>query len=107
MATYQKIPSSEFGSYSWLRREVGGYLGWWYNPSSYSPEQSDKIDSIIQSGLMQFYYPPPMKDDEGNSRPHKWTFLSPINEMTIEDGVREYALPEDYSGMIEGFTVGE
>lgn len=107
MATYKQVPQEEYGSYDWLRREVGGYLGYGYNPSAWDTEKSSKIDSIVQSGLMQFYYHAPMKDGDGNAQPHMWSFMSPVAELEIENGVRDYTLPEDFSGIIEGFTVGE
>jgi len=107
MATYKTVPQDEYGTYLWLKREVGGYLGLGYNPSAWDNETSAKVDSIVQSGLMQFYYPPPMKGEDGEMRPHRWTFLSPVAELDIENGVRDYDLPEDFSGIIQEFTVGE
>ena len=106
MATYDK--QAEYGTYLWLRREVGGYLGFGYNPDAWDTERAAKVDSIVQSGLQQFYYPPPMKGEDGEMRPHKWTFLTPLAELSLVNGQREYDLPEDFSGIVnEGFTVGE
>ena len=107
MPTYKKVPEDEYGSYSWLVREVGGYLGFGFNPSSWDTNQAEKVNSIVQSGIMQFYYHPPMKDEDGKIQPHKWSFLSPVAELEIESGTRIYDLPDDFSGVIGDFTVGE
>lgn len=107
MPIYPKVPQDEYGSYAWLRREVSGFLGYGYNADALDAERAGKVDSIIQSGLMQFYYPPPMPDKDGNAAPHRWSFLSPVAEMEIVLGESAYDLPEDCSGIIEEFTVGQ
>jgi len=107
MSTYKQVPQEGYGSYDWLRREVGGYLGMGYNPSVWNAEQAAKVDGIVQSGVMQFYYHPPMRDDKGNIQMHRWSFLTPVAELEIKNGVRDYELPEDFSGIEGGFTVGE
>ena len=45
----------------------------------WSQEEEDDITSCLESGLRQFYYPPPL-DGEGNVA-HSWAFLEP--EMTL------------------------
>jgi hypothetical protein len=107
--TYQKLPSDEWGSYSWLKREVSGFLGMGYNPDTLSPEDSARIDSLIDSGVMTFYYPPPMPvGDKGETMPHRWSFLSPVTELVLSNGEATYALPSDFAGIVEeGFTVGQ
>lgn len=108
MPTYQNIPQDEYGSYAWLRRETGGFLGLGYNPDSWDVEQAAKVDSIVQSGLMQFYYPPPQVDKDGKAVPHRWSFLAPVAELETVVGQSEYILPEDFAGIVEeGFTVGQ
>lgn len=108
MATYQKLPESGYGSFDWLRREVGGYLGLGYNPDAWDSEQSAKVDSIVNSGLMQFYYPPPIPaGKEGEMVKHRWSFMSPVETMVLVASQSTYELPEDFAGITEeGFTVG-
>ena len=106
MATYQELPQSDYGSHDWLKREVGGYLGFGYNPDAYDSEKSAKVDSIIQSGLQQFYYPPPIPDKDGKASPHRWSFLAPVTELVLVNGQNTYELPADFAGILEEVTVG-
>jgi hypothetical protein len=107
MPTYQTVPQDEYGSYAWLRREVGAYLGAGFNPDAWDTETASKIDSIVQSGLQQFYFPPPIPDKEGKATPYRWSFLSPVAELKLEIGTSIYALPTDFAGIVEEVTVGQ
>lgn len=105
MATYKKLPADEYGSYAWLRRETSGFLGYGYNPDTMDEEKASKIESFIQSGVMQFYYHPPLPvGDKGEVMAHRWSFLTPVAELPLVNGVSEYDLPEDCAGAIEEFT---
>jgi hypothetical protein len=106
--TYQKVPADEYGSYHWLMRECAGFLGWGYNVDALDPERAAKLDSIVQSGIAQFYYPPPLPvGEKGETMPHRWSFLTPVAELNVVNGTAEYALEDDFAGAIEdGFTVG-
>jgi hypothetical protein len=107
MATYQNIPQDEYGSVTWLRREISGFLGLGFNPDALDSEQSSKIDSILQSGLQQFYYPPPIPDKDGKSSPHRWSFLAPVAELKLAIDQSAYQLPEDFAGILEDISVGQ
>lgn len=104
-----------YGSYSWLKREIGHRIpeaGADYG--AWSHEQEGAIDSIIQSGVMQVYYPPPLEqvergdrrdDDEEEAakdrrfrKPHRWSFLNQLGTLTTTGGVSTYELPEDFAG---------
>jgi len=107
MATYQTLPQSDYGSHDWLKREIGGYLGFGYNPSAWDSEKSEKVESIIQSGLSQFYFPPPIPDKDGKAAPHRWSFLAPVAEIELVIDQSAYELPEDFAGILEDMTVGQ
>lgn len=108
MATYPKTPQDEYGSYSWLKRELAGYLGMGFNTDALDNEQAAKIDSLIQSGLMQFYTPPPLPSGkDGEVIAHRWSFLSPVEDLDMAVGQSTYDLPEDFAGALEEVTVGQ
>lgn len=96
-----------YGTYRWLAREIGVYLQFGGDDATWTHEQREKIDSILQSGVHQFYNPPPIPVSEGERQkpPHKWSFLQPIAELDIKDGVKAYQLPENFSGVVGDFTV--
>ncbi|OHB56133.1 MAG: hypothetical protein A2Y07_01280 [Planctomycetes bacterium GWF2_50_10] len=81
-----------------LLSEIGRMLGYGRDSGQWSDEERSDIDSVINSGLRQFYVPPPV-DPSQNS--HLWSFLKPIDTITTEVGVRTYDLPDDFGG-IEG-----
>ena len=101
------LKAEEHGSYLWLRREVGGYLGKGYSQDGWDSEIIGKVDSIVQSGVMQFYYPPPLPQ-QNEHKPanlaHQWSFLTPLAPMTMVVGKKTYDLPSDFSGVIGDFT---
>ena len=96
----------EFGTYQWLRREIGGERGYGYNEAAWTHEQSEHVKAIIQRGYQQMLYPPPIAVSEGESAaPHQWSFLAPLATLTVVSGQREYELPNDFSGVLGQFTV--
>jgi hypothetical protein len=59
-------------SYDSLCREVGGFLGYGYNPAAWDHMKTGQVDSLVQKGLRRFYYPPPLPNQ---GKAHRWTFL--------------------------------
>lgn len=94
------------GTYLWLKREVGGYLGFGWNRNSWSHDQDGRVDSIVQSGLKRFYFPPPLPQGEGSPPrpPHKWSFLCPKTTLPLSSGTQAYNLPADFSGILGEFN---
>lgn len=110
MAKINAIKPESYGSYQWLLREVGRTLGVGPNPQSYAHDQLRRVDSIVQSGVMQFYFCPPMQQDnlDGDSeevrdnrlrQPHTWSFLNQLGTFELQPGVSLYELPEDFAGV--------
>ncbi len=95
------VTDAPYGSLSWLRRELGGYLdyGWVYEALTH--EQQGRIDSVIRSGMNRVYFPPPF---EGQPVPHKWSFLSPTRSLTTVASDADYDLPLDCTGIVGDFT---
>lgn len=40
------------------------------------------VDSVVNRGLRQFYFPPPL---QGEARSHTWTFLRPVETLTTSE----------------------
>jgi hypothetical protein len=113
----------EYGTFDWLRREVCVKIG--YNADQRLLNRSERsyVDSIIESGIMQFcnaaYPTVPMipSDSNGEGRvdqpieidadkeakrkpPYNWSFLHVIHELTTESGKSSYELPSDFGSWI-------
>jgi hypothetical protein len=102
------IQDIEYGTYQWLRREVGGALDGNFNAAEWDHDKSQKVDSIIQSGYMQMLYPPPLaapREGAPAPAPHQWSFLTPVAEIKLTGGESQYLLPDDFSGVVGDFTV--
>lgn len=85
-----------------LAGEVGAYLGYGRGTDlgdrAWTEKQAQAVRSCLASGLRQFYFPPPLKD-EGSS--YDWSFLKPVRNLTLASGAHTVALPDDFGG-IEG-----
>lgn len=114
---------AEYGTFDWLRRELCIKIG--YNADHRLLNRSERsyVDSIIESGLMQFCsaaYPtvpiiPDSSDGEGRvdqplsidaekeakrKPPYNWTFLHKIADITTAAGISDYELPDDFGAWI-------
>lgn len=112
----------EYGTFDWLRREVAIKLG--YNADARLLDRSQRayVDSIIESGVMQFAsgVSPAMAPDrepsgegraEGQTQieqekearqraPHRWSFLNYVHTIQTVIGQSEYDLPDDFGSFI-------
>lgn len=79
--------------------EVGLFLGYGRGSdngdSPWSSQQQAAIESIVRSGLRQFYFPPPLEDG-GSS--YDWSFLKPFTSLAIASGQSVVPMPEDFGG---------
>lgn len=77
--------------------EVGLFLGYGRGEEFGDPEWSDQqtaaIESVVRSGLRQFYFPPPM---DGVS--YDWSFLRPAKDLTLALAATAVDLPDDFGG---------
>jgi len=81
-----------------IRDAVGHYLG--YGRSDYSQDQLADIEACIESGLRQFYNPPPV----GEGIAHRWSFLQPTASLQLAADQDDYDLPEDLGGITGSLT---
>jgi hypothetical protein len=82
-------------TYIELRLEIGKFLGYGVTVTSWQQSQKDDVDSIIKSGLRQFYYP----DKQGAAKPHCWRFMKPIMAVTTEASVPDIEMPSYFAGI--------
>lgn len=92
-----EITEPVYGTYKWLTREVGNYLGYTYHPGTWSYEQERRVNSIVQSGLYNFYVPPVFGSDD---QPYQWTFMLPTATIAILNADIDYDLPADFGGLM-------
>lgn len=105
---FEKAP---YGSLDWLRREVGRAIELNPDYKTWDYTQLGRVDSVVESGVMQFYYPPPLerreddslspeeKDkDARNRKPHTWSFLRQLETLSLTQGVAVYDAPAGFSG---------
>lgn len=87
-------------TYSDLLVEVGVFLGYNADSSSWSANQMAEVDRYIQAGVKQFYYPPA---SQGVEPGYTWSFLSPTASLdtTADDGAQD--LPDDVARVIGDF----
>lgn len=78
--------------YGDIRSEVGMFLGWSRTSTNWTSDQSDQIDSIVDSGLRQFY----------SANIAGWSFMKLTGTITTVNGTGSYDLADDF-GSPRGF----
>ncbi len=76
-------------NYTNFLAEVADRLGLGRVPASWTATDVLRLESCLQSGVRQFYFPPVLP---GERVAHKWTFLEPVMEMELDIGVGDYDL---------------
>lgn len=85
--------------YATLSREVGHFLGWGRDRSTWTNTQKQDFDDIVKRALRLFYFPPM----EGENPYYEWTFLRKTNTITYNTSASNaalYDLPDDFGGTI-------
>ena len=84
-------------SYEDLFNTVATFLG--YDPSHLADAQTAEIDSYIQSGVRNFYYPPKIGDaiDEN----FEWSFIRMSGSVDATAGVADFKMPDGF-GRVAG-----
>lgn len=76
-------------------------LGWGRNTegagSDWSTETVARLDGIIESGHLQFIYPPVV---DGETVAHRWTFLRPKTTLSTVASTYLYDMPATYGSMV-------
>lgn len=75
-----------------LQADVGFFLGYGrgakYKQRAWTQKQLDNIERSIKGGMRKFYY-----------SGHRWSFMSPVADLTLASGANTVVLPEDFGGM--------
>ena len=86
-----------------LKAEVGHFLGHGRGGVAFAdwvartPDPTDEVLAVIQSGIRRVYYPPAISEGING---YEWSFLRPSTTLDLEDGTGDYDLPESYSQLI-------
>lgn len=82
----------------YLQRQVGKYLDYGYNAATWDDEQKQVVQEIIDEGVRQYYFPPPLPPNFaiGIREVHEWSFMRPVYQLTTVADQRRYPLPEDW-----------
>jgi len=83
-------------NYAELKGVVARFLG--YDPEDLADTQAAEVDSCIQSGIRNFYYPPRM---EGVDETYEWSFLRMACSVQTEPGVADYRMADGF-GKVRG-----
>jgi len=67
--------------YSTLRTAIGYHLGYGRTSGSWTSAETVDVNYVLDRGLAQAYYPPPLPGDNGVS--HEWNFLTPETTFKI------------------------
>jgi hypothetical protein len=66
--------------YSTLRTAIGYYLGFGRTSGNWTASETADIDYVLDRGLAQAYYPPPLP---GERVAHEWSFLKPESTFKV------------------------
>lgn len=80
-----------------LRNLVGFSAGIGADFNNFSANHLTQVDLCIDSGLRSFYDPPPIP---GEKISHVWSFMTPVESLSLAEGVADYELPDDFGGFI-------
>jgi hypothetical protein len=69
-----------YGSYAYLKSEVGTLLGFGRNEATWNHEQRAIADTVVQRGVRAFYLPPPLPKEKYG---HEWSFLRPVLSLSL------------------------
>jgi hypothetical protein len=93
-------------AYKNLMGEVGFFLGYGrgalLGDVAWNAQQQLAIDSVVASGLRQFYYPPVAP---GMTAPMNWSFLKPLMSLDLPAGAQTAQLPFDFGGVEGEMTI--
>lgn len=95
------MPESSLSlSYDDLRSEIAQLLGFSRTYTDWTTGQAAVIASLLNSGLRQFYFPPPA----GGKDIPPWSFMQPVLSLQTTANKSDYDLPDDFGGFAGALT---
>lgn len=96
-------------SYSELKSEVGFYLGFTRDTTSWTAGNLAEVVEYIKGGVRQFYWPPPLSPQETGGKPQliRWSFMSPQATLSVSNGTFLYELPANFGGTVRSMTYAD
>jgi hypothetical protein len=88
-------------TYEDLQSEVGEFLHYGQDTSSWSADETKRVDRLIQAGIRQFYFPPQI---EGVELGYQWSFMRPSTTIDTVASQQAYAMPDDFSAIVGDLT---
>ncbi len=89
-------------SYTDFFNGVKHFLGYGDAHASITDSQKREIDSYVQAGVRQFYYPPATQQEEDSG--YEWSFLRPSGQVVTTPGVSTVPLPSGFGRLIGNVT---
>ena len=87
-------------TYHELNSQIGRFLGYGSTPADWAVDgRQEDIDQCRRMGYRRFLFPTVTSREKVA---YEWSFLSPIYQMTLTEGVEEFNLPDDF-GSLSGF----
>lgn len=93
--------------YPELRAKVGAFLGYGRDPDAWGEKQDDDVADVLESGLRQFYYPPPVEPRSGAIHERvsfRWSFLHPVGTFDTVADTWEYSADDDFGSFESNVT---
>ncbi|MEM6362816.1 MAG: hypothetical protein AAF745_00205 [Planctomycetota bacterium] len=84
-----------------LQSLAGEHMGFGQNPRAWTENQRQIVLEAMRQGLRRFYVPVPVL---GRRDSHVWSFLFPLESMTLKAGQWRYDLPSDFGGIDSPIT---
>lgn len=83
-------------TYDSLRREVGRFLGFSRDFTTWNSNESIDVQDCIDAGYRRFLQPPLLPNERAA---HVWSFLIPVGALTLKAGEKEMPMPPDFAGL--------
>lgn len=91
-------------TYSNIRTEIADFLGWTRDSDSWSNDESNRLQSIIESGDRQRIYPPIAP---GETVAYRWSFLRPKATFDTVASTYLYDMPSVFGAIVGDLVYDE
>lgn len=98
--------AAAYGNYLWFLEEIGEAMHGRRDRATWTIDQLTRASTVLERAMFAFYFPPPMRNAEGNlvGKPHQWSFLFPSQTLAVAAQATATDLPEDFAGTCREFV---